>query len=131
MVKKAGIDARGSFMLGCPGETEETIKTTINFAMELDLDLISVTVLTPLPGSKLYGWAKQNGYLMTDDWSEYTTTESVMHLPTIEPEVVNRWHRTFYRKFYLRPTFLIKHILKIRSMEEIKMNLKAFAKVIG
>jgi radical SAM superfamily enzyme YgiQ (UPF0313 family) len=130
MVKKAGIDARGSFMVGCPGETEETIKKTINFAKELDLDLISVTILTPLPGSRLYKWAKEMGYLMSDDWSEYTTVNSVMRLPTIEPEAVNRWHRKFYRKFYLRPSFLVKHILKIRSLEEAAMNLKAFAKIL-
>ncbi len=131
MVKKAGIDARGSFMVGCPGETEETLKQTVDFAKDLDLDLISVTVLTPLPGSRLYQWAKEKGYLMSDDWSDYTTVNSVMRLPTIDPDVVDRWHRKFYRKFYLRPSFLFRHMLKIRSMEEVKMNLKAFAKVVS
>ena len=123
--KEAGIDVRGSFIIGCPGETEETIKKTFNFMKELDLDLISLNILTPLPGTEIYKWAKENGYLMSEDWRDYTFTKSVIRLPTIAPETVDKYLKKIYRGFYLRPSYMFKRLLKIRNLNDIKMNLKA------
>jgi len=124
--KETGIEARGSFILGCPGETEETIKRTLVFMKELDLDLISINIMTPMPGTEIRKWAKENGLLMTEDWNEYTFSQSVIRLPTIDPETVDAYLRKAYRSFYLRPSYIANRLLKIRSFDEIKMNIKAF-----
>jgi radical SAM superfamily enzyme YgiQ (UPF0313 family) len=125
--KEAGIEARGSFMLGCPGETEESLRKTLSFMKEIDLDLISMNILTPMPGTEIYRWAKEEGLLMTEDWNDYTFTRSIIRLPTIPPQKVDAYLKKFYRSFYLRPSFIAKRLLKIRSLNDIRMNLKAVA----
>jgi anaerobic magnesium-protoporphyrin IX monomethyl ester cyclase len=66
---EAGIQATGYFMLGCPGETKETILKTIDFSHRLLLDHAQFSVCSPLPGSKLYEqWIKDNPPV---DWSNF------------------------------------------------------------
>jgi len=129
LMKRAGIDARGSIMVGCPGETEETLERTLAFVKEIDLDLITVTIFTPIPGSKIHEWAKTHNLLLTEDWTEYTGGSAVMRLPGLSPEAVRRWHLRMYRRFYLRPKFIARQLRKIRSAADIMVHLKMFAKV--
>jgi hypothetical protein len=79
-----------------------------------------------MPGTEIRKWAKENGLLMTEDWNEYTFSQSVIRLPTIDPETVDAYLRKAYRSFYLRPSYIVNRLLKIRSFDEIKMNIKAF-----
>jgi anaerobic magnesium-protoporphyrin IX monomethyl ester cyclase len=123
--KQAGIDARGAFILGCPGETEESMKKTLNFMKELNLDLISLNILAPLPGTEIYKWAKENGYLISEDWRDYSFDKSVIRLPTIHPKTVDRYLKKMYRSFYFRPSYMFNRLLKIRGLNDIKMCLKA------
>lgn len=52
--KAAGIQAKGYFMLGLPGDTEETMQQTIDLAVELDLDEAMFSLTTPFPGTRLW-----------------------------------------------------------------------------
>ena len=52
--KQAGIMTKGYFMVGLPGDTEETIRQTIEFALDLDLDDAMFSVTTPFPGTRLW-----------------------------------------------------------------------------
>ena len=54
MVKDAGMRVKGLFMMGLPGETEESIRRTIRYALTLPLDEINVTKFTPFPGAPIY-----------------------------------------------------------------------------
>ena len=51
--------------MGCPGETEETMKKTIDFALELDPDIALFNIVSPNPGTQMYDWAVKNNYLST------------------------------------------------------------------
>lgn len=126
LTKKAGIDVRVAFMLGSPGETEESIKRTIRFAIELDPELVIFNITTPYPGTQMFGWAKENGYLFTKDWSKYDLSHMVMDLPSIDSAKVEECYHKAYRYFYLRPSFILKRLSKIRSLNDIQMNLKSF-----
>ncbi|OGW42296.1 MAG: B12-binding domain-containing radical SAM protein [Nitrospirae bacterium GWD2_57_9] len=53
-IQKAGLRAKGLFMMGLPGETEETIRTTTDFINGLELDDMNMTKFTPFPGSPIY-----------------------------------------------------------------------------
>lgn len=66
LIRKAGIQAAGYFMLGCPGETKQTMQETIFFASELQLDHAQFSVCSPLPGTALF---KENGG--NYNWNEY------------------------------------------------------------
>jgi radical SAM superfamily enzyme YgiQ (UPF0313 family) len=62
-----GITIHGTFILGLPGETKETIQETIKFAREVNPHTIQVSVAAPYPGTELYRQAKENGWLPPDD----------------------------------------------------------------
>ena len=52
--KKAGIASLGFFILGLPGDTEKTMRQTIDFAKELPLNAANFTICTPFPGTEIY-----------------------------------------------------------------------------
>ncbi|MDP3995694.1 MAG: radical SAM protein [bacterium] len=124
--KKAGVEIRLAFMLGNPGETEETIQKTINYAIFLDPDLVSFNITTPYPGTEMFKWAKDNNCLIHEKWSEYNLAEPVMELPTISSKKVMEYYKKAHRKFYLRPSFILKRLLKVRSFGDFKRNFFPF-----
>jgi radical SAM superfamily enzyme YgiQ (UPF0313 family) len=125
LAKKAGIECRTTFMLGNPGETEETIMMTIKFAIELDPDIALFNITTPFPGTQMFTWAKENGYLKSEDWAKYDLSNMLMELPTISPEKIEYYYKKVFRMFYWRPSFILKRILRLRSWNDIKMAFKA------
>ena len=130
LVQDAGIAVRAAFMFGNPGETVESIRRTIDFAIELDPDLALFNITTPYPGTQMFEWAKRNGYLRTLDWSDYDLANTVMHLPSISPEDIDRMYKTAYREFYFRPKFLFRRLLAMRSLQEIRMNVQAMRSIL-
>jgi anaerobic magnesium-protoporphyrin IX monomethyl ester cyclase len=121
LTKKAGIDVRASFMLGNPGETENTLKKTIAFAIKLEPNIASFNITTPYPGTKLHSWAKENGYLKTDEYNLLESSKCVMDLPTINSEMVNLYMKIALKKFYYRPAYIFRRILKARNKDDIKV----------
>lgn len=130
LTKKAGIKARGSFIVGSPGETIESLKKTYDFIFELDLDMISVNILFPVPGSELYAWARENDLFITEDWTLYTGGNNVIKLPTISVEEIGKWHRKMYRDFYLRPSFVFKQLTDIKSWNDVKSRFTIVRKLL-
>ena len=125
ITREAKIDTRLAFMLGSPGETVETMEETIRFAIENSPDLVQFNITTPYPGTDMFEWAKKNDYLLTYDWDKYDLATCVMNLPTIAPETVERYYHKAYQKFFLRPSYILKRIGKIRSLDDILIGLKA------
>lgn len=125
MTKRVKIDVRLSFMLGNPGDTVESIRKTIQYAIDLDPDLLQFNITTPYPGTEMYSWAKNNGYLKTEDWSNYDLYNCVMELPTISSKEVEKYYRIAYRKFFLRPGYILKRLLKIRTLYDLKIAFKS------
>ena len=121
--REAGIESRGSFMIGMPGETPELAKQTVQNAIELDPDYAQFTIVTPYPGTKLQKEIKQGkwGKFIDEDFEKYNMWE-VTWLPEgyKSVEELKNMKRYAFRKFYLRPSYIIKRILKIRSFEDIK-----------
>ncbi len=130
MVQEAGIEVRAAFMFGNPGETVASMRRTIDFAKDLDPDIAIFNITTPYPGTKMFTWAKENGYLRTLDWNDYDLANSVMQLPTVSAEEINRMYKTAYREFFFRPGFLLRRLLRMRSLGDIKMNLQALRSIM-
>jgi len=126
LTKKVGIDTLLGFMLGLPGETKETMEQSLRFGLELDPDMIIFDITTPFPGTKLFAWAEQNGYLKTKKWDEYDLYTMVMNLPTVSEQEVRDFYSRAYREFYFRLSYLLKRLSKIRTWLDFKQNLQAF-----
>ncbi|RLF16500.1 MAG: B12-binding domain-containing radical SAM protein [Thermoprotei archaeon] len=110
-LKEAGLNVLASFIIGVPGETVSTIKSTIRLAKKLKPTYAQFTLCTPFPGTKLFELALKRGLLLTRNWARYTTLEPVMSIPGMTAEQLKKWLRKAYLSFYLRPRFLLEQIL--------------------
>jgi radical SAM superfamily enzyme YgiQ (UPF0313 family) len=128
-----GLRVRAFFMLGLPGETEETMQQTIDFAKSLDLDVAVFHIATPLPGTELFKIAKERGELSQEvTWDKYLMF-SAEELPyvtkTLTKEVLREYSKKAYKEFYMRPRFILGQVSRIRTKEDISRYTKAFATV--
>ena len=100
-----GIVIHGTFILGLPGETEETIEETINYAKEIDPHTIQVSLAAPYPGTFLYRQATENGWF---DGSDHLLTDGGTQLaqlsyPHLPASLIFDKVEEFYKRFYFRP----------------------------
>ncbi|MDI9682657.1 hopanoid biosynthesis associated radical SAM protein HpnJ, partial [Burkholderia cenocepacia] len=75
--KKLGIKIHGTFILGLPGETQETIKKTIEYAKEINPHTIQVSLAAPYPGTTLYKQAVENGWMEENKTINLVSKEGV------------------------------------------------------
>jgi len=122
MVKKAGISPALYFMIGLPGETEETIKKTISFAKRLAIQYNlrpQCTMATPYPGTVFYEMAEKNKWIKEDVDQLEQTTASIAY-PNLSQEQLKYWHAQFYKQVVLNPRRLFLRVLRIRHINEVK-----------
>ncbi|MGB6066929.1 MAG: cobalamin-dependent protein [Desulfomonilaceae bacterium] len=129
--KKLGLNVRLAFMLGNPGETEQSMEQSIRFAIRLAPHLVQFNIATPFPGTEMFRWADQNGYLLTRNWDDYDLSGPVMELPSVSPAKVLEYYRKAHRKFYLRVGFALEHIKKMRSLQDIMSILRGLRMLVG
>jgi hopanoid biosynthesis associated radical SAM protein HpnJ len=99
-----GITIHGTFILGLPGETRETIEATIRFAQEIDPHTLQVSLAAPYPGTALHREARARGWLDTRALVDGQGTQaSVLGYPHLPREAIFAAVETFYRRFYFRP----------------------------
>jgi hopanoid biosynthesis associated radical SAM protein HpnJ len=118
---QAGVVIHGTFILGLPVETKETIEQTINFAKELDVFSLQVSLAAPYPGTELYDMAKQNGWFTKKDKTDLVEgdgfQQSALEYPGLSKDEIFENVERFYHRYYLRP----KPILRIiKTMLEDK-----------
>ncbi len=103
---KLGITLHGTFIVGLPGETRETIEETIKFAREINPHTIQVSLAATYPGTYLYDQAKEKGWLREDEdhWVAGNGVQiSSLNYPHLSHEEIFRAVEQFYRRFYFRP----------------------------
>lgn len=113
--KEAGLEVFGFFMIALPGETESSMRDTINFAKELDLDMAKMSITVPLPATRLYETWKEEGRIKTADWTKYNLyaiPKDIFDHPNLTWDKIGEYYRKFYLEFYFRPGFIAKYALK-------------------
>jgi len=100
-----GITIHGTFILGLPGETRDTIAETARFAVELDPHTIQVSIAAPYPGTALHRQARGAGWLRDEPALIDGTGRQVSALayPHLGSDEIARAVETLYRRFYFRP----------------------------
>src|SRR5438552_680628 len=102
--KALGIKIHGTFIMGLPGETRETIEETITFARQIDPDSLQVSLAAPYPGTALYQEALEHGWLERDELVDAGGVQaSVLGYPHLSRTEVFASVESFYRRFYFRP----------------------------
>lgn len=106
--RKLGIVIHGTFILGLPGETRETIEKTIAFAKEINPHTIQVSLAAPYPGTSLYRQAVENGWLQANESVNLVNERGVqlaaISYPHLSKEEIFHSMERFYRQFYFRPS---------------------------
>jgi len=100
-----GIKIHGTFILGLPGESQETIKETIKFATEINPHTIQVSLAAPYPGTFLYKQALENGWLDASNAElidDHGVQIAPLHYPHLSHSEIFDNVETFYKKFYFR-----------------------------
>lgn len=77
--KEYGVRTHATFCFGLLGDTPETIKKTIEFASNLDVDGVQFSTAIPYPGTRFYKTAEKEGWLLTNDWSKYDESAIVKY----------------------------------------------------
>ncbi len=116
---QAGVLIHGTFILGLPVETPETIEESIRFAQELDVFSIQVSLAAPYPGTELFEMARQNGWFAGRDKTDIVHADgfqtSALEYEGLGKDAIFEAVERFYHRYYLRP----KPILRIlRTMLE-------------
>lgn len=110
---EAGVVIHGTFILGLPVETQQSIENTIRFAQDLDVFSIQVSLAAPYPGTELYEMARLNGWFAKKDKADIVHEDgfqdSALEYPGLDKAEIFEAVETFYRRYYLRP----KPILRI------------------
>jgi anaerobic magnesium-protoporphyrin IX monomethyl ester cyclase len=103
--KKAGIKNWGYFIIGLPGETEETIRQTIDFSKKLPLHLALFHIAAPYPGTPFFFEVMQNGWFRPGTrWEEVDMDRStVLDYANLRAEELERWQKRAWREWALRP----------------------------
>jgi hopanoid biosynthesis associated radical SAM protein HpnJ len=104
--KSLGIAIHGTFILGLPGETPETIQETIRYACQIEPDTIQVSLAAPYPGTALYRQAQEQGWLSpaTGDLVSRSGVQiAALAYPGLAETEIFDSVEAFYRRFYFRP----------------------------
>ena len=122
-----GLTIHGTFILGLPGETLETIEETINYAKEINPHTIQVSLAAPYPGTFLYKQATENGWfdnsnsLLDDDGNQIAQ----LSYPHLHATVIFDKVEEFYRRYYFRPSKIAEIVGEmLRDWDMMKRRLR-------
>jgi anaerobic magnesium-protoporphyrin IX monomethyl ester cyclase len=112
LIKKSGIRAKGLFMMGLPGETEESIDKTMRYVFSLPLDEFNLAKLTPFPGAPIYGDIREHGSF-EEDWMQMNALNFMFVPKGFTKDRLEERYRDFYRRYFTRPQILLKYAAMI------------------
>jgi len=133
--KKVGIETLGYFMIGSPTETKKDILQTIKFMKKLNPDYAHITITTPFPATDLYKMALEEKIVSHDVWRQFAKNPIPEFKPYFWEKELSQKElfsllKKAYRSFYLRPNYIFKKILQLKSGRELITKAKAAFKIL-
>jgi radical SAM superfamily enzyme YgiQ (UPF0313 family) len=126
LAKNLGLTTWAFFMIGLPGEDEGTVSETIRLAKTLDPDFAKFFIFKPYPGSEAHSMLESQGLITDDRLDHYGLYGPPVHrLPGMTESRLAHWFRRANIEFYLRPGKILRHLLRLRSPDQIRLNLRA------
>ncbi len=98
--RELGIRTHLTYAIGLPGETEETLKKTLSFAMKYG-DSYQISLATPYPGTPLYNLGRAKGWLRVDSWDDFDgAKKAIMSYPNLSSEEIYSIYKLGQKSFY-------------------------------
>lgn len=132
--KKAKLLIHACYMVGNRGETKKTMEETFKLAIKLNADTAQFYTLHVYPGTEAYNWAKENGYIDTDDFSKWIKEDgsdnTVIHTDDMTAEELVEFCDEARRKYYLRPRYILRKLgQSLTNKDELVRNVKGFINI--
>ncbi len=127
LAKMANLQVHGCFVLGLPGETEETAQKTIDFALGLGLTTVQFSGAVPFPGTDFFDLCDSQGLLLTKCWSDWLSSgeqAGVVRYPNLNGERINYFVDLGLKKFYLRLDYILKFLFQTKSKNDFYRKLR-------
>lgn len=126
--KKLGIKVFGCFMIGLKGDNPETIEDTFRFAKKIYPDMVFFQQAVPFPGTEFYQWAKDKGYLRTEDYSKWLNQDGyldcLVDYPYADHKQIEKIRDNLMSRYYFSFTYLFKTFLANLDWYEFKRVMK-------
>ncbi|MGE5309258.1 MAG: radical SAM protein [Deltaproteobacteria bacterium] len=127
LAKECGLEVHGCFVIGLPGETEESAAATTDFALKLGLTTVQFSGATPFPGTAFYDICKKEGWIKAATWSDWLSTgeqSGVVGYPQLSRDRINHYVDLGLKKFYFRPAYMFRFALVNRSPADFYRKLR-------
>lgn len=134
LARKEGIIVIGFFMIGLPGENEDTLKETIDFAVRMNPHIANFMMTIPFYGTELYRRIVKEGRLLVDTKngisSGFYAAEAYYELGALNSSLMLKYYKKAYRDFYFRFTKVLDLLWTVRSLGELSWLLKTGISII-
>ena len=124
---------RADFLVGVPGETRESLQNSLDFVLKHDLDYIYFCKFVPFPGLALTKQLEQAGHKF--DLTKGGSIIDIQSLPYIPEDLTEEELKDFlkkaHKKFYLRPSYIFKMLLRMKSFTQFMGHVKGFFAIKG
>ena len=123
--REAGIKNWGYFIIGLPGETEESIQQTIAFSKKLPLDIALFHIAAPYPGTPFFFEVVKNGWFRPGTrWEEVDMERStVLDYPQLKAERLEYWQKRAFREWAFRPRPIFTLLQSMNTWQGIQSAL--------
>jgi anaerobic magnesium-protoporphyrin IX monomethyl ester cyclase len=118
--REEGLETLATFILGLPGENEESIRKTIDFVVELDPDYASFNIITPLLGSELRQQWEDQGFVDPEVYEDQDATRATLKHLDVAPERLVKLRDEAIRRFYFRPRYIARRFIKTTSLPQLR-----------
>lgn len=127
LTKEAGLEVRGDFIVGTPGETLESLEKTVRFTIDMNLDYAHFNKFVPLPGTELYKKLTAEGYDFDFSKSTILDHHQIYYVPDgMDKDKFSKFLGKANKRFYLRPTYILKRLLSIKTFDQLKGQIIGF-----
>lgn len=126
LMKKHKIEVSCFFVMGVPGETKKTVRDTINFAKELDIDDVSFAIATPYPGTEMYYDCIKKGYIEKTDSNFLKPKYATISTEFLKAEQLEKLRNRGYLEFQMSK--LWRHPIKFLSSKENYRSINRYAR---
>jgi len=127
--KKVGIDYFNSFMIGGPGETSESVRESVDYAIQLDSIMAGFNILIPYPGTAIFKKYYQKDFVENADWERWNHITHDVPIDYRHTELskaeLDQLRKMAIRRYYLRPRQIFRILTFFRSFSLFATFLKS------
>ncbi len=102
-IARQGVMVHGAFMLGFPGETEEEMEATVQWASRSAFHTAAFFRVIPFKGTELFRQVEHAGFQLPTDWSAYEPYQTEINLSAVPEDKITALRNGAYRRFYMQP----------------------------